>query len=63
MKQYRIMTTQSSAVLGRYDFEALELKLNEAAGDGWQVVSSYQAGNLLKSTNAHLVVILERDAI
>lgn len=61
MKQYRILTTQDSAVLGRYDFQGLEAALNEAAQQGWQVVASHQAGNTMKSTHAQIMIILERE--
>jgi hypothetical protein len=60
-REYLILTTQDSAVLGKFDFAALQEQLNAAGRDGWRIASSLSAGSTMKSNHETVVVFLERD--
>lgn len=59
--EYRVLTTRDSALQGRFDFDELEARLNDAGRAGWRVVSAVKADNFMKSARSNLVVLIERE--
>jgi hypothetical protein len=59
--EYKVLTQRDSTWTGNFSAESLEQTLNSYAADGWRVVSSFRAANPMKSFNAQIMVILERE--
>ncbi len=60
MFEYKVLTERDKRFSGTFDEDALETTLNAYAADGWRLAESVMAANLMKSSKATLLLILER---
>jgi len=62
MYEYKVVTERDKRFAGGFDTNTLEATLNSHASEGWRVIDVAVAANLMKSTKAELVIVLERAA-
>ena len=60
MYEYKVLTERDKRFTGGFDPDTLEATLNSYASEGWRLVDAVSTGNLMKSTKAELIMILER---
>jgi hypothetical protein len=60
MYEYRVLTERDKRLTGGYNPDTLEATLNSYASEGWRLVDAVPTANLMKSTKAELLLILER---
>ncbi len=60
MYEYEVLTERDKRFAGGFDPETIEATLNSYAREGWRLVQALSTGNLMKSTKAELLMILER---
>ena len=60
MYEYKVLTERDKRFSGGFDTDTLEATLNGYAGEGWRLVEAVPAANLMKTTKAEMVMILER---
>ena len=62
MYEYKVITERDKRLTGGFDPDTLEATLNSYASDGWKLVDAVSTGNLMKSSKAEMIMILERTA-
>ena len=60
MYEYKVLTERDKRFTGGFDPDTLEATLNSYASEGWRLVDAVSTANLMKSTKAELIMILER---
>ncbi|MCU1401010.1 MAG: hypothetical protein JWN62_4119 [Acidimicrobiales bacterium] len=60
MFEYKVLTTRDNRFTGGFDPDTLEATLNSFASEGWKLVDAISTANLMKSTKAEMIMILER---
>jgi hypothetical protein len=60
MYEYKVLTERDKRFTGGFDPDGLEAILNTYASDGWRLVNAVPTANLMKSTKAELLLVLER---
>jgi hypothetical protein len=60
MYEYKVLTERDKRLTGGFDPDTLEANLNSYASEGWRLVEAVSTGNLMKSSKAEMILILER---
>jgi hypothetical protein len=60
MYEYKVLTERDKRLRGGFDSDTLEATLNSYASEGWRLVDAVSTGNLMKSSKAEMIMILER---
>ena len=60
MYEYKVLTERDKRFTGGFDPDTLEASLNSFASEGWRLVEALSTGNLMKSSKAQMIMILER---
>ncbi len=60
MYEYKVLTERDKRFTGGFDPDSLEATLNSYASEGWRLVEALSTGNLMKSSKAEMIMILER---
>jgi Domain of unknown function (DUF4177) len=62
MYEYKVVTERDKRFTGGFDLHTLEATLNSYAREGWRLIEAVPAANMMKTSKAEIVMILERDA-
>lgn len=60
MYEYKVLTECDKRFTGGFDPDTLEATLNSFASEGWKLVNAVSTANLMKSSKAQMIMILER---
>ena len=60
MYEYKVLTERDKRLTGGFNPDTLEATLNSYASEGWRLVDAVSTGNLMKSSKAEMIMILER---
>lgn len=60
MYVYKVLTERDKRLTGGFNPDTLEATLNSYASEGWRLVDAVSIGNLMKSSKAEMIMILER---
>jgi len=60
MYEYKVLTERDKRFTGGFDPGTLEATLNSFSSEGWRLVEALSTGNLMKSSKAEMIMILER---
>lgn len=60
MFEYKVLTERDKRLTGGFNPDTLEATLNSYASEAWRLVDAVSTGNLMKSSKAEMIMILER---
>ncbi|MCU1498545.1 MAG: hypothetical protein JWM47_2498 [Acidimicrobiales bacterium] len=60
MYEYKVLTERDKRFTGGFDADTLEATLNSYAAEGWRLIEAVPGTNMMKTSKAEIVLILER---
>jgi hypothetical protein len=61
MYEYTVLTERDKRFSGNFDPDVLKAALNGYASEGWRLVTAVPTVNIMKTSKAEIILILERD--